>query len=404
MTIWLLALLLLASLAGLGYRQGAVRVAFSLVGILVGVIVAGPIGRLIRPVLGIFGVKNPVLAWMLGPLIVFVLVSIAFKAAAFPVHQKLDVFYKYKAGELRLVLGERLNRRLGLCLGLLNATLYLILIAFVIHSLSYWTTQVATPESDPKMLRLADRLGEDLQSSGFVKVARAADPMPEAWYQAADLAGLLYNNPLVEARLARYPGFLGLADTPAFADLGSDSQFTEMRLKREPIMNLLDYPKVQAILNNPDMLRTIWATAQPDLTDLPKYLESDHSPKYGSEPILGRWDFDVNAALGNFLRAHPNIASSEMQKAKRRVMGFSKTTLTVKTDHQVALRNAPQLQAPAGDAIPAPSNQTLEGQWKNVDGKYQISIAGGGDLNVAMDQDRMTLSGEGLNLVFSRED
>ena len=32
MTIWLLALLLLASLAGLGYRQGAIRVAFSLVG------------------------------------------------------------------------------------------------------------------------------------------------------------------------------------------------------------------------------------------------------------------------------------------------------------------------------------------------------------------------------------
>jgi hypothetical protein len=36
MTFWLLALVLLASLAGIGYRQGAIRVAFSLVGILVG--------------------------------------------------------------------------------------------------------------------------------------------------------------------------------------------------------------------------------------------------------------------------------------------------------------------------------------------------------------------------------
>ena len=35
MTIWILALGLLLSLAALGYRQGAIRVAFSLVGIII---------------------------------------------------------------------------------------------------------------------------------------------------------------------------------------------------------------------------------------------------------------------------------------------------------------------------------------------------------------------------------
>ena len=58
-------------------------------------------------------------------------------------HQKVDVHYKYKGGDLRLMLWERLNRRLGLCLGLVNGTLYLILIAFVIYAVSYWTVQVA---------------------------------------------------------------------------------------------------------------------------------------------------------------------------------------------------------------------------------------------------------------------
>ena len=229
MTIWLLALILLASLAGLGFRQGAVRVAFSCVGILFGVLLAGPLGHLLRPVLGIFGVKNPVLAWMLGPFIVFVLISIAFKVAAFPVHQKIDVYFKYKAGDLRLALWERINRRLGLCLGLLNGTLYLILISFIIYNISYWTTQMANEGSDSKMIALVNRMGQDLQSSGFIKMARAADPMPESWYQAADLTGVLYYNPLLEARLARYPAFLGIAESPEFRELGNDSGFAEMR-------------------------------------------------------------------------------------------------------------------------------------------------------------------------------
>jgi hypothetical protein len=405
MTIWLLALLLLASLAGLGYRQGAVRVAFSLVAILVGALLAAPLGGLLRPVFGIFGVKNPVLTWMLGPLIVFILISIAFKVAAFPVHQKVDVFYKYKVGELRLVLWERLSRRLGLCLGLLNATLYLILLSFVIYNISYWTIQIATEGSDSTTMNLINRLGRDLQSSGFIKMARAADPMADSYYQAADLAGELYNNPLLEARLARYPAFLGLAETPEFQDIGNDNQFTEMRQRREPIKNLLDYPKTQGLLNNPDLLRTIWATVKPNLTDLPTYLATGRSAKYSSEPILGRWDFDINAALGSYLRAHQNIASSEMQKIKRWfVMGFSKTTLTVKTDHQLTLRNAPQLQSPAANGVPTPSSQTLQGQWKSGDGKYQLSFAGAPELSASVDEDRMTVTGDNLTFVFSRED
>ena len=61
-------------------------------------------------------------------------------------------------------------------------------------------------------MRILNRLGQDLQNSGFAKVARAIDPMPQVWYDSADLAGLIYNNPLSEARLARYPAFLGLAE------------------------------------------------------------------------------------------------------------------------------------------------------------------------------------------------
>ncbi len=211
---WLLALVLLASLAGIGYRQGAIRVAFSLVGILLGALLAGPLGKLVKPLLVGLGVKNPVLAWVLAPLIVFLMISIAFKIGAYTVHQKVDVHFKYHAGDLRLALWERLSRRLGLCLGLVNGALYLILISFVIYVFSYWTVQLATEDKDPRIVRILNRLGQDLQSTGFAKVARAIDPMPQAWYDAADVAGLIYKNPLLEARLARYPAFLGLAERP----------------------------------------------------------------------------------------------------------------------------------------------------------------------------------------------
>ena len=67
MIFWLLALVLLASLAGLGYRQGAIQMASSSVGILLGALLAEPLGKLVKPLLGGLGVKNPVLAWVLAP-------------------------------------------------------------------------------------------------------------------------------------------------------------------------------------------------------------------------------------------------------------------------------------------------------------------------------------------------
>ena len=92
--------------------------------------------------------------------------------------------------------------------------------------------------------------------------------------------------------------------------MANDTQFTELRLRREPIMKLLDYPKVQAILQNPDLLQLIWATVVPDLKDLPIFLDTGKSPKYDPEKILGRWTFNVNAAMGLFRRAKPNISSN----------------------------------------------------------------------------------------------
>jgi hypothetical protein len=407
MIIWFLVLLLMASLAALGYRQGAIRVAFSLVGILVGIILAGLLGRFLRPVVSLFGLKNPVETWLLGPLIVFVLVSIAFKIAAAAVHHKVDVYFKYRAGDLRLALWERLNHRLGLCLGLVNGFLYAVLLSFIVYGFSYWTVQLATSDTDPRTLRILNTLGNSMQSSGLDKVARAVDPLPAVWYETADLAGLLYNNSLLQARLARYPAFLGLAERPEFQDLGNDKDFTEAWQRHDAIMTLVDQPRVQNILNNPDLLKVIWATLVPDLPDLKTYLQKGESAKYDPIPILGRWKFDLNVALSTVRRARPNLPSSEMQKLKRAIApAFAKTTLVAMVDHQAVLKDSPPLQMLAG-GVPAPGTQTLQGQWKDTGGKYELSLASAGnegDIPALIEGDRMTLKVRGMDWVFTRED
>jgi hypothetical protein len=405
MTIWLLALLLLASLAGLGLRQGAVRVAFSCVGILLGALLATPLGNLIKPLLRAVGLQNPTLVWALAPLIIFVLISIIVKIVAFNVHQKVDVHYKYHAGDLKLALWERLSHRLGLCLGLLNGALYFILISWVIYAFSYWTVQMASDEGDPTSVRLLNRLGRDLESTGFAKVAAAIDRLPKTYYDAADLVGILYSNPLVEARLTRYPGLLAIAERPEIQDIAADTGFTELRQKKETIMNMIDYPKVQAILKNPELVHSIWTTLAPDLEDLQVFLAKGTSAKYDSEKLLGRWQFDVNFAINLVRRAKPNVGSIEMQKLKKwMIANLSKATLVAAPDHEAFLKNVPRVMNVA--AAGANDMQTLQGQWKGADGKYQFSMTSGGnkELSAIVEGDRMTVSGDQMELVFTRED
>jgi hypothetical protein len=400
MTIWLLALLLLASLAGLGYRQGGIKVAFSLLGIILGALLAVPLGGPVSRLVGMLGVKDPLTVWALGPLSVFVVFSIIAKVSAAAVHHKVDVYYKYHAGELRLALWERLNRRLGLCLGVVNATLYLILLSFVIYLPTYPIAQVANPDKDPKWMQIINRLGHDLYATGFAKVARSLDSLPAVDYEMVDFGALLYHNPLAQARLSSYPAFLRLADSQDFQNLGNDKEFTEAWQRTEPIMDLLNFPMVQAIRQNPELLKTIWSTVEPNLADARNYIITGKSEKFDAIRILGRWKFDVNAALLAKRRAKPTISSVDMQKWRQFLeTSYSKALLTARPDGQVVLKSIPSFKPAAVQG----GLQDLEGQWKDADGKYLLSVSGL-DLTALVEGDRLTIRSEGTDLVFSRID
>jgi hypothetical protein len=153
----------------------------------------------------------------------------------------------------------------------------------------------------------------------------------------------------------------------------------------------------------------IWATVVPDLQDLRSFLETGKSPKYDPEKILGRWNFNVTVAMALFRKAKPNITSKEMQIWRNWMMAaFAKTSFVAMTDHQAILKNVPQLRLPAAGAAPSSGGpQTLKGQWKNLDGKYELTLAGGTrdeQLSASIEGDRLTIAGAGMGLVFDRED
>jgi len=398
MTIWLLALLLLGGTVAVGYTQGAIRVGISFIGIILSALLAGPLSKLVKPALSALGIENPILMWVLGPFIVFVILLAAFKVLALAVHKKVDVYYKYKAGDLRLALFERLNARLGACLGLLNGLAYLVLISWVAFLFSYWTTQMSSEEGDPKMVRLLNRLGKDIQSTGMAKAARAIDPMPPLFYEAADLAGLLYQNSLLEARLSRYPAFLTLAEKPEFKAIAQDKTFSEMRLRRAPLREVLDNSSVQGI-KTPEMIKHLWSVVTPDLKDLRAFLETGQSQKYNDQ-ILGRWVFDVNAAMMAYRKAKPNTPSTEMQRTRLWMrQSFAKTMLIAAPDGSVVLKDLPQLNNPTATDL-----QNTQGQWKTSGSQYQFTLGSVGDRRGRIEGGRLFLDGEGMPLVFLPED
>lgn len=404
MTIWLLTLLLLGGFGAAGHQQGAIRGSITFFGILLAAMLAVLAGKIFTPLLGLFGVKSPIWLWVLPPFLGFMLINILVHVGAHFVHQKVDVYYKYKAGDLRLALWTRLNSRLGICLGLLNGVAYLVLLAFVIHAFSYWTVQMASSKEDPKTIRLLNVLGRDLESTGLSRVAKAVDPLPGSFYDTADLAGLLYQNSLLEARFLRYPGFLSLGERQEFQTLGQDTSFAEMRLRGTPIREVLEQSSAKAIFDNPDLLREIWATVQPDLNDLRAFLETGKSAKYDGEKILGRWRFDAAGSMLAYRRIK-NVVGADAARVRAWMQErFGKATIVAAPDKSVYLKSFAELsmqpaQPGASDA------RNLKGTWKEDGFDYEFDLEGGTKKQSAKFEGRhLILAGDGLSIAFVKED
>ena len=406
MTIWILAVGLLVSVALAGWRQGAIRAAFSLVGILFAYWLAEPVGGLFQPLLPILGVGNPILTWAIAPVIGFALVSAVFKFAAFFVHHRVEMYYKYKAGDLRLALWERLNSRLGICLGLVNGAAYFILVSFCLFNLSYATTQVAVAPNQPASIQWVNQLGQDLQATGVAKAATAVATLPPTYYKLADVTGLLMQNPQASQRLADYPALMSLYERDDIQALLQDSALTNALAGGTALGEILNNATVRGLLQNKELFSSVQGILESNLDDLSIFLATGKSPKYDGEKIIGRWEFNVNVTIAWLRQNQPKMPASEMRAARGwMTSAYAQTRLLAAGDHQLFVKNLPKLKPNPGAAAPTTELNNWKGDWKRTGTNYDLHItgAGGEKYLTATAEDLRLFIKDGKNLlIFDR--
>jgi uncharacterized membrane protein required for colicin V production len=407
MSIWILVLGMMLSLGALGYRQGAIRVSFSLIGIIVSALLAGPLSKYAKPMLPHVGIHDPTVIWLVSPLVVFWVLMIPFKSVGFFVHRKVELYFKYKTEGIQLIRWNRLNARLGLGLGLINGLVYLLLLSFIIFDLSYWTTQVATSDNEGVVIKLLNRLGRDSETTGYADIARALDPMPDSFFKYADFAGLLYQNPQLRGRLADYPMFISLTERDDFKQLGQNSEFQNEWKQGAPIMQLLRNEQFKSMWESPQIAGLVWGIIQDNFDDLCTYLQTGQSAKYSSKQIVGHWVFNPAATTSRLLEMRPVISSREMRMLRAWVsQAYAKTAFVAGADGQAFLKNLPHVKTTQPGQPPTTETVMWTGKWKGEETDYKLSLTSGSQkqsMPAQIEESRLLIKDDKTTLVFDRE-
>ena len=334
MLIWLLVLLLVAIFGVLGYYKGAVRMLFPLVGLFVGLLLALPLSPLVRPLVPMMGMENPLWSYLLPPLIVFFVVTAVFIGVGFFGHAKVSLFFKYRSDDLGRMSWERLNQRLGVCMGLVAAAVYTTLISVVVYVFGYLTVQV-TPDGETSAVRYLNQARADLRSSGLDKLAAVFDPAPRWYYKAADVLGLLYHNQPLHTRLASYPPFIALSESPDLQGFASDTEFITLLAGQPSFQELVNHPNIQSMLANPSLLAQFKSI---DLVDLEGFLHTGVSEKYQDPPILGRWEVDPYLTFLTEKKRNLDMTAADVRLLRFRMEYIRGFKLYVMPDQTVRLK------------------------------------------------------------------
>jgi hypothetical protein len=335
MTIWIMAVFLFALFGALGYAKGAIRMVFPLMGLVLATFLAVPLGPLVKPLVPLVGLTNPIWGILLSPVIVFFFIAMIFIVIGFIVHWKVSLHYKYSTDDYHRLAWERLNKRLGVSIGLIAGSAYTILLGLVISILGYLTVQVSAGDNETGLAKNLNQARNDLHSSGLEKTVAAFDPTPESYYLASDILGLVYHNPLLHNRLSTYPPFLALADRQQFQDVATDTEFQNMLATQTAVGQIINHPKTQAILNDQDIVQQLQQT---DLKDLLEYLKTGESPKFSDTRILGRWQLEPYATLLQEKKRRSHLTTAEMKLLKQQLEFVKGYTLIVTPDNNVKLK------------------------------------------------------------------
>lgn len=437
MSIWILAIVLLGAFGGLGYAKGGIRMSISFIGMLLGALLAVPFGRALKPIMGPLGVVNPVWLTIVPPIIAFLLVYLIAMGLSFFVHHKLYLIYKYKHDDVDRIRWERMNRHVGAAVGMLTGAVLFLFVCGAIYAAGYLTIQISAEDNNPGTIKFINSVRQDMADTGFDKAAAKFQPAPPIYYQAADVLGLLYHNPLLQSRLARYPYFLALGERPEFQEIGTDKEYNDLIFGKAPVTQIIDHPRTQALLGNAEVMGILTST---DLKDLKEYLRTGKSPKYESQEILGVWDLDKNAVLTYLRRANPDIKTKDLRVLRQAMDLAPSISLVATPDNKLLVRSSGGGAPAPKPAEPAPVDPMVarygpqysrqpgavavtnkpvqpvlpvvipkisgEGKWDEEAGQYAVTLSDGSNElkgTARVQADEMIVNLAGANLVFAKQ-
>ncbi|HEY0550425.1 MAG TPA: CvpA family protein [Verrucomicrobiae bacterium] len=314
MIMWIAALVLVAATAGIGYRQGGIRAAFTFIGLVIAATVAISFAPLFEWIFPLIGFKNPLAPKFGAPIIAFVVVSLVFKGFAAFVHRKVEYYYRYKRDDATRAVWEVMNSRLGACVGVLNGTVYFFVFAIVVAVFGYTTIQIGGSESNSKVLSFLGKAAEDLKNTSMDKVVAPFNPAPPRYFDTADTLGLLHHNRNLIDRLETYPVFAAMAQQPIYQTLAADKELQSLIKSKGSFEEIMANATVQNVISNSDIVTNVM---QIDVLDLNQYLETGVSPKFEKEKILGRWSYDLLTTLRMNKALKPDVTATTWVRLKK---------------------------------------------------------------------------------------
>jgi hypothetical protein len=443
MSIWILAIVLCAIFGAIGFFSGAIRTALLWLGVIIASIITGAIAPKLIGLMPKVGIHHPLWIEFTPYIIVFGLLALVVYAVGFGVHHKVALVYKYQRDDYSRAKWEVMNKNVGLALGLLIAVMMFFLVARIAYVGGYLTAQVAEDKNNPFWINFLTSAREDMHSTGLDKALAALDKTSNRFYDAADVIGLIYHNPVLQGRLANYPYFLSLGQNSDLQEIGGDKEYNDLLFGKASFGAIINHANTKRILANKEIVDQVKGV---DLADLKTYLETGKSPKYEDEKILGRWILDKDAVLTQVRKSMPEMKAGELLALRKAVESLPDTTLINTLDNKVIvkavgggapvpaaapapaapappvdryarLRGAQQPKpalkptAPATPAVAPPPVLSIsgEGEWKPAGtGEYEVTITDSGGkqqkLAAAIHEDELTLSKGPLVLIFNRAD
>ncbi|MDI9401824.1 MAG: hypothetical protein ACOX2U_01180 [Limisphaerales bacterium] len=364
MMVWSVAVVAILLFGGMGAFAGLAPAACGLAALLVAFVLGKPLTSLLAMALPKDFTGHPLAGWFPESMYFMELVVVLFVfymigwGVGFWVRSKIDFWLKHIGTEFQRMTWSYLNHGVGLFIGLVVSTIFILIIATGAYAPGYLSTQT-TPneEGQPWGIRYLNHFCVGMQETGLDKIAARWDRTPRKYFEACDMVGLILNNPSVMYRVKNYAPIYAILDRSEISELLKDDGFNQALQNKAGGWEIFNNGQVLNFMNSGTYteLRELI-----DLEDFVNYLSTGKTPLFDNYRILGEWELDVNQVILMAKKNKPDITYREMRfLATILDTYFSDAVLRATIDKKLVVREVVSNMADLVDTLSNPAEPKI---------------------------------------------